>query len=668
MKKTTILLYHSYLEDVIKKLHEKGLMEIASITSEEAESLGSLQSAQMHPEALLCQNYLNRLSNIITILKKADKKKKGLTSFLHPQLPEVQQIDNIYSDELYSDVESTLSKDEKVILKHDNRIQQINERLKQIHDYIEQINYLKSFDVTLSSLGISNKVVIKAGLTEDIKQLEDALSSKELIEIYSKQISKGKNPLWSVIIAGHMDERKTIERVFTEQLSELSIPHMNRNPKDAIHHLKIEEKNLIKEKEQIQDALHKQSQESLSFYLSLREQVQIEYVRKELPKNFARTETTYLIKGWILKEDVQKLKELVQKTSEDHAVITFEEPSSNPDNPPTYFKTPAWAGMFRSLLEMFGTPKYNEINPTMLMGIFFVIFFGIMLGDAGYGMTILILSLIGFLKFGKYSEFIYDWSFVGIWLGLTTSIVGFLTNSFFGNFVPLFIYGNDKAPLYDFTVGGIHFTPLVDSLTDPISILIVALIFGLLHLNVGIFLSLIQGLREKKYKELLTIRSCWIPLQLGGGILIGSSILNMSFSQPIMYAGIIFALIGFIQLLVHAGPIGFFDITGYIGDWLSYSRLLALGLATSGMALAFNIVAKLLGELIPFIGIIITIILLILAHIVNLILQSLGAGIHSLRLQYVEFFNRFYEGGGNTFSPFKIKRIYTEVKEDKNVD
>ena len=287
MKKTTILLYHSYLEDVIKGLHEKGLMEIATITREEAESLGSLQSSQMHPEAALCQNYLSRLSSIISILKKSAEKKTGINALLHPQLPEVQQIDNIHSDELYSDVESTLSKDEKIILKQDNRKNQIDERLKQIQDYINQIDKIKSFDITLSSIDISNAVVVKAGLTEDIKKLDDALSSSTLIEVYSKQISKGKKPLWSVIIAGHIDERKLIEKVFTEQLTELSIPHMNRTPKDAIHHLKGEEKNLLKEKKQINDELQKHSKGSLSFYLALREQILIEYTRKELPKNFA---------------------------------------------------------------------------------------------------------------------------------------------------------------------------------------------------------------------------------------------------------------------------------------------------------------------------------------------------------------------------------------------
>jgi len=130
-----------------------------------------------------------------------------------------------------------------------------------------------------------------------------------------------------------------------------------------------------------------------------------------------------------------------------------------------------------------------------------------------------------------------------------------------------------------------------------------------------------------------------------------------------MYIYAVIFIIGIILRLVNVGPLGLFDITGYIGDWLSYARLLALGLGTTGMALAFNIIAQLIPDMIPVIGFIFVPIILIFAHTVNLGLQTLGAGVHSLRLQYVEFFNRFYSGGGKKFNPFSIKRKYTKLEE-----
>jgi V/A-type H+-transporting ATPase subunit I len=298
-----------------------------------------------------------------------------------------------------------------------------------------------------------------------------------------------------------------------------------------------------------------------------------------------------------------------------------------------------------------------------MMGIFFIIFFGIMLGDAGYGSIILLLSLFGYIKFGKISPMIKNWGFMGIWLGLTTVIVGFLTYSIFGNLIHTIILGESTQLMYQFSILGVQLP--VDSLKDPITILTVALIFGLIHLNIGIVYGLIQAYMQKQYKEMLTEKLCWIPLQIGGGALIGYFILDWALPQPFFYVSAILVVIGLIQLLYAAGPIGFFDITGYVGDWLSYARLLALGLATAGMALAFNVVSQLLGEMIPFIGIVVTILLLLVLHVVNLAISALGAGVHSLRLQYVEFFNRFYEGGGHEFTPFKIKRKYTQKESEQ---
>lgn len=665
MKKTTILLYHSYLDNTIKKLHEKGLMEITKITKEEAETLGELDTAPIHPEAIMCQEYVQRLSKIVSILKQAKIKTNGIKAILNPELPEIQHIDDVHPDELYSDIEGVLSTIEKTILKDDHRLQQIKDELAQIHEHIENITKIKQFDIKLSSITSSQSLIIKAGLTTDIAQLKEALKPYEKSVLYSKQLIKGKKALWSVIIAGHILERKTIERIYSEHITELDLPLIDKKPKEAIKHLKEQKKSLITEKKEIQLNLRKLSSEHLNTLLGIKEQIQLESLRKDISKQFAQTESTILIKGWVLADNAKTLEKTIQESTNNHAIITLEDPSTNPDNPPTYFKAPGWAQSFKTLLELFAVPKYNEINPTIIMGIFFVLFFGMMLGDAGYGTILMILSLIGFIKFGKYSPTIKNWSFMGIWLGLVTTIVGFLTYSIFGNLIHMTLLGDTTTELlYQFSLLGTQFP--IDSLKDPISILTMALILGILHLNIGIILGIYQAFKRKQFKEMMTEKLCWIPLQIGGGMLIGKFILDWSISQPLFYVAGALVAIGIIQLLYANGPVGFFDITGYVGDWLSYARLLALGLATAGMALAFNVVSKLLGEMIPFVGIIITILLLVILHVVNLAISALGAGVHSLRLQYVEFFNRFYEGGGHEFSPFKIKRTYTQIKEDKN--
>jgi V/A-type H+-transporting ATPase subunit I len=238
-------------------------------------------------------------------------------------------------------------------------------------------------------------------------------------------------------------------------------------------------------------------------------------------------------------------------------------------------------------------------------------------------------------------------------------ITGFLFNSFFGDFIPRFIYGDATKMIYNAEIFGISLP--IDAIHKPVLILSIALILGLAHLNVGFILAVYKNLKRGHVKDIFIEQIPWFMLEIGGGMLIGETLLELWQLSSIakMIAGI-FTVIGLISLFKRNGALGFFEITGFLGDWLSYARLLALGLATAGMALAFNVIAELLPDIIPYVGIVLVPILLVVAHFANLLIQSLGAAIHSLRLQYVEFFNRFYEGGGKKFMPFQIRRKYTE--------
>ena len=662
MTKNTLIIHQDYLDDVIRSLHEAGLMEIHTITKEQTEDT-DIQKLTMPPEASLCQEYEARLSALIKILKHSQKKTGGIKAVLHPQLPEIQEVEDLNLDELLSHVEGVIAPIEKKILTDDQKLQFLKAQQQQTTTYLNELLDYTPFDLVLSDKGKSDLLYIKIGRTQNLQRLQDAVRSIDELALFSNQIGQGKKIQWSVIIVTHIDHHKELERLIADHFTDVDLPDINKTPKEAINHLKEQKRTLEKQQKTIQTSLANNAKKHLQSLLAIREQIQLERIRKELPAKFARTQETIILQGWILAEKTNELKKTVDDVTNNNVIYEFQTPSPNPDNPPTYVKTPVWAQSFRTLLELFATPRYNEINPTVIMGIFFVLFFGFMLGDAGYGSVILALSLFAYIKFKRFSPMIRDWSFMGIWLGLITTIVGILTNGFFGDFIPRFIYGNPEQPLYQATIAGIQFP--VEPLKDPLTILTIALILGLAHLNVGIILGIYQAYKQKEYKVLLTQRSCWIPLQVGGGMLIGYFILDWTLSQPAFYIAIIMVLIGIIQLFISEGPVGFFGITGYVGDWLSYARLLALGLATAGMALAFNVVAGLLPDLIPIIGIILLPIVLVFAHLANLILQALGAGVHSLRLQYVEFFNRFYEGGGHNFSPFKITRTYTTIEKRK---
>ena len=665
MKKISLVVHKNNLEDTIKTLHKTGLMEIINIEPEEKNILETSEKPIPHPDIETCTNYELRLTRLIDILQKIKPKKTGLTTMFEEEKKEIKQLTESNIEETFSYAEGLLNEIEKKILEQEKKLNLIDEEKQKIKGILEQLKYIKPFNLNIEDIAESEYLFITAGRTTELNELKKEIEKIEHSEIFYEQFGHGKKIEWSTIIVALKKERQKIERISREYLEEFKLKGVQGTPKKADSDLTKRIKEIEKEKKQIKTDLKRYTEQNLNELYSTREEIQIEKVRKVISKNFAKTSYLYNIQGWSLEKNVDILQEKLEKITDEKIIIKTKTPSQNPDDPPTHLDTPRWANGFKSLLGMFSLPKYNEIDPTIIMGIFFVAFFGFMLGDAGYGLVILFLSLFGYIKLGKKSEMIHDWAFMGIWMGVVTTIVGFLTNSFFGDLIPRFIYNNPEQALYQATVFGIDL-PL-NTIKEPITILTIALIFGLIHLNIGIILALIQSYKHKNYKELLTTKSCWIPLQIGGGLLISNFILDVALSDTLFYISVALVIIGIIQLFSNAGPIGFFDITGYVGDWLSYARLLALGLATAGMALAFNVVSELFSEMIPIqiLGIIIMIFLLVLMHLVNLALQALGAGVHSLRLQYVEFFNRFYEGGGHEFSPFKVNREYTNIDKDK---
>ena len=421
MKKVSLIVHQNYVEDVIKNLHETGMMEIIDISKEEPKTLEEVEKASMHPEAGVCTTYELRLSRLIDILNKIQSKPRGLKTILHPQLPEIKTVEDRSLEELYSYAEGILVEIEKNILGYEQRLKELDEQKEKINFDIQQVSYLADFELDISDVGESGYVIVKAGKTSDLTGLEAEIKHLDRALVQSKQFGSGKKIEWAVLIAVHISEKESIEKICREKITEFDLGNLSGFPRDILKLLKKEKNKIDKNRKQVILHLRVFAEKQLHDLLALREEIQLERVRKEVSKNFAKTSSTYIIKGWVLEKNENALKTAVTGVSEDYIICSFETPASNPDNPPTYLETPKWAASFKTFLELFATPRYNEINPTILMGIFFVLFFGIMLGDAGYGLVILLLSLFGYVKFSKYSEMIKNWSFMGMWLGLTTT-------------------------------------------------------------------------------------------------------------------------------------------------------------------------------------------------------------------------------------------------------
>jgi V/A-type H+-transporting ATPase subunit I len=279
-----------------------------------------------------------------------------------------------------------------------------------------------------------------------------------------------------------------------------------------------------------------------------------------------------------------------------------------------------------------------------------------MLGDAGYGLLILLPSIYIYIK-GKKSQTLRSIGALGVLMGLSTTISGIWMGALFGDLIPRLIYNTPGEPLYELTIFGYKMP--YDTLKDPMLLFQISLWLGLAQLDLGILLLGYDRLRKKNIWGFFKGSISWLLIQIGAVIFIGALLVGWwELDTPLTIIGASTFLSGSLLMAFEGGAMFLFDIEGLLGDWISYTRILALGLSTFGLAMAFNIVGEMLVDITPLL-IPVVFILLFILHIFNLLLQTLGAAVHSIRLQFVEFFGRFYEGGGELFEPFGREREFT---------
>jgi V/A-type H+-transporting ATPase subunit I len=296
-------------------------------------------------------------------------------------------------------------------------------------------------------------------------------------------------------------------------------------------------------------------------------------------------------------------------------------------------------------VNMYSPPDYREIDPTILVALVFPFFFGFCLTEAGYGLADAIIGYIIFRGLGRTSKLARNLGLIMVACGVWAVILGGITNSFIGDLYGRFILGDPSAAIPT-TINA------VNSFVFPQNILYMALIVGIIHINMGLIIGAYNNIVRGDIREALGSQIPWFILQAGvvlylvGGLYIGG---------PVIAASLL-------MLLYFNGIFGIMDVSGFLGTILSYARLLALCLSTGGIAFTVNILAQLAYDMIPIIGIILAPIIFVGGQIANGAFQTLGAFINSLRLHYVEFFAQFYIGGSEKFKAFKAKRKFTDIR------
>ncbi len=370
------------------------------------------------------------------------------------------------------------------------------------------------------------------------------------------------------------------------------------------------------------------------------------------------TEVAFYLDGWVEADRLAEVESMLGGYTVGYQV---EDPKEE-DIPvvPVKLKNGKLSRSLSIVTEMYSLPAYNGVDPNPLMAPFFVFFYGMMMADMGYGI-LMILATQFMLSKAKPKGGLRDFCELFRMLGYSTFAWGALTAGFFGNFVENFLLVLDRSSTFTWFWPG-----LVDPMNQSIQILIVAMAFGAVHLIVGMIVSFCKKTKDGHFADALMDEGSWWLLFAGAGM----GVAGMGW--VVCYAGVAAIVLtqgrhgkGAMKLV--GGIAKLYDITGYFGDILSYARLMALMLAGSVIASVFNdlgmIVADGMGG--GVVGLIPYLIIAFLGNALNFLLNLLGCFVHTLRLQCLEFFGKFYMDGGKAFNPLDLNTNFVDLSEQK---
>lgn len=626
MNKVTIIGTKDKQEEILRDIMRKGFVQIedSSYLAEDEEYKNIFNKVDKNEEIVALNKRKEQVEKAIECIKRINKIKKPLF-YSKPYYKEITEEE---ADKLYIEAEK-VNNIQKQIDELESKKLDIENKLKQLIPWQKL-----EISVDLTSVKYIKLILGKIPNKYKIEQIEIALG-KEISKYSLNIINKDKQYSYICITTNETDENFARRILKKYEFIEENVLNKEKTVEQEIKEINVQ---INKIKENI-EALKKEIEpieildlENLYDYIENQKEL------KRAQKNLVTTQNTFYLEGWI--------PEGIKIKNNKEYIIKYRKPEENEDYP-VYIKNNKLVSPFESITNMYSVPNKNEIDPNPIMSIFFIIFFGMMLSDAGYGIILTLVSAF-IVKKAKYKKGEGSLMKLLIPCGISTILWGLLFGSFFGDLVKI--------------------TPIINPLTDVMQLMGLALLLGIIHIYIGMFIKAVELIKEKKIFSAIFDIGFWY-LTLTGTFLLVIPIIagDIGIWSEI---GKYLALTGAIGLLLTQGRnkkgiIGkitgglgsLYNITSYFSDVLSYSRLMALCLSTGVIAQVGNLLAKMVN---PVFGVLIALIV----HGVNIANSALGSYVHTSRLQYVEFFGKFYEGGGTEFSPLKCKNKYTNIKEE----
>lgn len=654
MKTVRIVALREERKRLLEHLQDSALIQIKKRNKD----TDGFSKVDMTSQMQIFERNVTLTENALKVLDEYSREKTGLlSSFKGRREIDPDEIGVIASKS--ADVMRVCS----TINELNKRINDNNSEKIRINTSLNQLEAWKNLDIPLNTGDTSSTAVFIGSLPSvyNDAELSKAVTEENPQLEFEFEIQYAGDNMTCLVLFAPISQKTMAEDV----LRTLGFS----KPMSPTHHIpKVKAEKLRKKLEDIDSENEKAIKDIISL-AERREEIKItqDYFRVRADKynvinELDHTRHVFVINGYIPEEDCDKLTALC-----DRVATCYVEFGDADDDAPVKLKNNRFARPAQNILTMYAAPSHADIDPTPILAFFFYFFFGMMFSDAGYGLLMVIVIGI-VLKVFKPDQRMRDNLKLFQYCGVSTLIWGLIFGSIFGDApAALYNYFTDS----NITMAQLLPWPTLDPQKDALMLMIISIAFGLVHILVGMGCKFYICFKEKDYGGAFFDTGLWMLMLVGFAVL-G---VGMATTQTVLYIGAGIAIACAVGLVltqgrkkkgfgkVIGGLASLYDVTSYISDLLSYSRLLALGLTTGVMAQVFNMLSTMFGK--SIMGMIFMIVILLVGHAVNIGLNALGSYVHTMRLQYVEMFSKFYEGGGQEFEPFSLKSKYIKIQEDK---
>ncbi len=560
------------------------------------------------------------------------------------------------------------------ILRLDKEVQESRAALPRLENEQLMLSPWKTVDLPLSSAGSRTTRMLAGTLPGDwtleklLKEIQETEPSLSLFDLSIISRSEEQTAILCFVRKEEAEQLLTVLRGLGFALA----PKSERTPSEALKQLEEEyraaEQRIAEDQKKLKAC--SAEREKLQFF---RDWCSMGAEKYDVISALLQTKRTFMLEGWVPEENTAAL---AAKLNALELVLELRDPLPE-EVPPVKLKNNAFAAPVEGVVESYSLPAPGELDPSGIMAVFYYICFGLMLSDAAYGIIMVLATAYCLRKYPRMEEGMKKFMHMFLYCGISTTFWGFLFGSFFGDSVNVIATTFFGRP--DISLPALWFEPV----NKPMKMLVFSFAVGIIHLFTGLGIKLYVNLKNGRVKDALFDAGFWYML-VGGGIVylltmsMVTEMLGLGFTLPGTAGSIAaaVAVIGAVGIVltdgrssrnwfkrILKGLYGVYGVTSWLSDILSYSRLLALGLATSVISTVFNKMGSMLGASVP--GMIVFILVFLIGHSMNIAINALGAYVHTNRLQYVEFFGKFYEGGGRKINPFGGKTKYYQVVEEK---